>query len=544
MAYFSLQTSAWILTLICIDRYLILTNSNWKRRFSKNIKMTIFIILSLIIGVAVINLPVAFLNGKINTYSVTSPSGNITLVTEIDCYTTIYMKFWEKFMLCNECLIPLILMIVFNSLLIYKTHKSSVKLKIMQQNEHKRQLLNNNKSETQVTSPKTNEKFFNISVKPKRTDSFDFTKNATTTNKLSVSEIDLNSNTLLKAASKTCLRRSSTSNILHHTYGAPLNINYNENDNKLVFLSAKQIRNANSSIMEAQKAQAGKLNNDFLIELSNIIKKNKENFKFSNRIDTKKREKIINNTKHSQRRNRRIVIMLILLTASFAISTFPSTMFYSFLRPFLNNKPYKRLLTLIFTLLRHLSHSFNFLIYFKYSSMIKQELNTIVKFKKLKYLVRVNCFNFIQYWCAKCCFCCVICNLSSDKLPNRFKVRNNRNDVKTQNASRLINSDNCMKSTVNNKIGNGEIILNNHKSNDNISVIEKNEESKQLTRQEAEFDNSTKIDNPSFEESMDNHKSTSLSDKNNESSEIKKNSPKKKWKFVLYAINATNVKKN
>jgi hypothetical protein len=77
-------------------------------------------------------------------------------------------------------------------------------------------------------------------------------------------------------------------------------------------------------------------------------------------------------------RNRHIVVMLSLLTISFAVSTMPSSLFYTLIRPMVHDKPYKRLLTNSFTLLRHLSHSFNFIIYFTSSSVIKQQLKEIV----------------------------------------------------------------------------------------------------------------------------------------------------------------------
>jgi hypothetical protein len=95
-------------------------------------------------------------------------------------------------------------------------------------------------------------------------------------------------------------------------------------------------------------------------------------------------------------RNRRILIMLILLTASFALSTLPSSIYFSFFRPILRNKPYRRLFTLMSNLTKHLSHTFNFIIYFKYSSMIKQELNEIINTKIRRFFLTKSSFPFCE----------------------------------------------------------------------------------------------------------------------------------------------------
>ena len=39
--YFLLQTSAWILAIITIDRFLFVTNVKWKQKFSRNIKFNL-----------------------------------------------------------------------------------------------------------------------------------------------------------------------------------------------------------------------------------------------------------------------------------------------------------------------------------------------------------------------------------------------------------------------------------------------------------------------------------------------------------------------
>lgn len=91
--------------------------------------------------------------------------------------------------------------------------------------------------------------------------------------------------------------------------------------------------------------------------------------------------------------------MLSLLTISFAVSTLPSAIFYTFFRSMLNDKPYKRLFTISFNLIRHLSHAFNFIIYFTSSSVIKQQLSetfSSLSFANLHYFY----YNYIT-----CCGC-------------------------------------------------------------------------------------------------------------------------------------------
>lgn len=92
--------------------------------------------------------------------------------------------------------------------------------------------------------------------------------------------------------------------------------------------------------------------------------------------------------------------MLSLLTLSFAVSTLPSAIFYTFFRSMLNDKPYKRLLSLSFNLIRHLSHAFNFIIYFTSSSVIKQQLAETFSALRNKNYLSWFYFNYIT-----CCGC-------------------------------------------------------------------------------------------------------------------------------------------
>jgi hypothetical protein len=565
MAYFSLQTSAWILTLISIDRYFILTSSTWKRKFSKNIKLTLSVIISIILFGALINLPVTFLNGEIKIYNTTSILGNASLITEIDCYTTDYMKFWEKFMLCNECIIPLILMIIFNSLLIYKTYKSSVKLKKMQLKEKQHQCekseLQQRDQQLESSTNKIPSTTSNIIQNYEKIESFDLIKNRSNKNKLSVSDLDLKIRNI-KTTDNLKKRRCSTPNLIN--VNRNIDMSKNVLNNKKKVLTPPVLLNVmnSSSIIKSDQSKDSKErseNKEFLNELDEILAKKRME---KSKTDTKKREKIIDTNKHSQRRNRRIVIMLVLLTSSFTISTFPSTMFYSFFRPFMNNKPYKRLLTLIFTLLRHLSHSFNFLIYFKYSTMIKQELNTIVNFKKFKHFIRVNFIYFFRFWCSKVC-CCFIYSIIGKKVPDRYKKNKyHTNSVKKNlksNIKTMLNESLMTKTEY--KVNESKFPIEINSFNNINNMVESEEDKKR--------ENELKIDKIYFEKRLSCNKKSSLLDKNiedkdhyihddiddenddYEDSKIKDSKRKipsnnlNKWKLVFYAINTSNnFKKN
>ena len=559
MAYFSLQTSAWILSLISIDRYFILTSSTWKRKFSKNIKLTLIVIISLILFGALLNLPVTFLNGEIKIYNTTSILGNSTLVTEIDCYSTDYMKFWEKFMLFNECVIPLILMIIFNSLLIYKTYKSSVKLKKMQLKEKQHQSEKSEIQQQEQLESSTNKipsTTSNVVQNYEKMESFNLINNKKySNNKLSVSDLDLKIRNI-KINHDINKRRCSTPNLMNVNRNIDTSKNVLNNKKKVltppILLNSTSIIRSDQSMDSKERSE----NKEFLIELDEILKKKKMEKVNS---DKKKREKIIDTNKHSERRNRRIVIMLVLLTSSFTISTFPSTMFYSIFRPIVNNKPYKRLLTLIFTLLRHLSHSFNFLIYFKYSSMIKQELNTIVDFKKIKYIIR--------FWCSKF-WCCFIYSIVGKKLPDRYKKNeyHNKNNVKKKfndkcNIKTMLNDSLLTKTEY--KVNETKIPIEISSFKNNIDENE-NEEDKKQDNNKCEckpdyiYNENSKLDNHSFS----CNKKSSFLDKNiddedhyidddvdeidNKASKIRRSSDyAKKWKLIFLTINSTNsFKKN
>ena len=135
MAYFSMQTSAWILTIITVDRYLIISSNNWMQKYSKNIKFSLVVIATVVLIVALINFPVALLNGKVNhKYNASSETST---KKKVICYSNAYIMFWQRFSLLLECIFPLILMTLFNVLLVKRTYKSSTKFKSLHQNNPK-----------------------------------------------------------------------------------------------------------------------------------------------------------------------------------------------------------------------------------------------------------------------------------------------------------------------------------------------------------------------------------------------------------------------
>ena len=161
MAHFSMQTSAWILAIISVDRYLIITNSQWKQKFSKNIKFNLGVIFIVCLIIAALNVPAALLNGSYTPVSInfneTSNQLGLrrTSKRKVTCYSNwFYLHIWQYFALVFECVLPLALMIIFNSLLIHKTYESSIKLQQQQKDQSNKLLqsvsmgssFNNNKN--------------------------------------------------------------------------------------------------------------------------------------------------------------------------------------------------------------------------------------------------------------------------------------------------------------------------------------------------------------------------------------------------------------
>ena len=128
--------------------------------------------------------------------------------------------------------------------------------------------------------------------------------------------------------------------------------------------------------------------------------------------------------------------MLSLLTLSFAISTLPSSIFYTMFRSKLADKPYRRLVTNSFILLRHLSHSFNFIIYFTSSSIIKQQLKETISEVKRR--------DYVRYLKVVCC-CIVYIFPSSLKRSKQKSQKRSSSDYSVRlrrHSQRLNKKDN------------------------------------------------------------------------------------------------------
>ena len=436
MAYFSMQTSAWILTLITIDRYLIISSNTWMQKYSKSMKFSLIVILIIIVLIALINFPVALLNGKINTSTT-----NGTQEKHVICYSTSYIKFWQKFSLLLECIFPLIIMTIFNILLVKRTYKSSTKFTSAMHNSSKtKSNCNKNYSEMNV-SPKESHiqpskasnsfideephqylpihaKFTNKLSTPDKHDSF----RLNTSKKLNKSDSFLENLSPNRIANKTnskikFLDVKNTTEILCPKMDTISSYEENEEEQQEELMSINiQINQKDDSLANLNFLKSGNVSFENLnytepsgisfldpscldqTEHGDCSSDNNNNNNNDNNSKIGGLEKKYHTTNgHSERkvsnlRNRRIVVMLSLLTLSFTISTVPSSIFYTFFRPMINDKPYKRLFTLIFNLVRHLSHAFNFIIYFTSSSVIKRELKESIKeFREKKFLTK-ECF--------------------------------------------------------------------------------------------------------------------------------------------------------
>jgi len=151
-----MQTSAWILAIISIDRYLIVTNNMWKQKYSRNIKFNLSVVFLVGGIIGAINLPVALTNGSYPHVKVKyDKDQNIVFLQgnfrrQVICYSTwFYKNVFIWFALLFECIVPLSLMIVFNFLLIAKTRESSIKFKSKSMAVNQELLDNKNRSSSE-----------------------------------------------------------------------------------------------------------------------------------------------------------------------------------------------------------------------------------------------------------------------------------------------------------------------------------------------------------------------------------------------------------
>ena len=120
IAFVSLQSSSWYLTLVSVDRCLSIHFLFWNRRFGRA-KYSVYIILSVTITIALINIHLLFLNG----YQLSNciPFEKRTCFI---CYSRlndphyIFPK-WERMHVIIYNLIPFTIMLISNSFIIRRT---------------------------------------------------------------------------------------------------------------------------------------------------------------------------------------------------------------------------------------------------------------------------------------------------------------------------------------------------------------------------------------------------------------------------------------
>lgn len=377
MANFSIQSSAWILAIITIDRYLIVTNTKWKQKFSKNIKFNLTVIISVITFFVFINLPPTFLNGQIGL----SKSSNSTFnKTRIECYNSKYYKIWQNITVLIECLAPLTLMISFNGLLIMKTYESSVKLDVMHKNRESSTI------QLETTNP--------IQVTYSSTD-LSNDRSSHSNNKHLENTFSFYFDPIVS------LNRSKSKNLFQHYCSLSVLPPMNDNLPNGKYSKNRRFSDAFHDNLSINNFNKKETNNKFLTANTKNLRTSHNNLAITSDLNLSRSCISLADRPTSNTRNRKIVLMLTLLTLSFTISTLPSSIFYAFFRPIFSDKPYRRLLTMSFNLLRHLSHAFNFIIYFTSSSIIKQQLKETIRDLNRKRFIRYvkdkfSCFLFIQ----------------------------------------------------------------------------------------------------------------------------------------------------
>jgi len=392
-------------------------------------KFSLIVILIIILITAFINFPVALLNGKINK------SPNVTQEKRIICYSTSYIIFWQKFSLLLECIFPLIIMTIFNIMLVKKTYKSSTKFNSAIQNSSKSKSnycnrnvsgMNTSPKESHIQLSKASNSFIedesqqNLAQHTKCSNKFLIPDKHESLRKTTNKKLNNKSDNFLEIGPRRSSLKSNpkikflevnknSSEISPPKMETISSYEENEGDDEEFVSINGPINQKDDSLANLNFLKSG----DIPFENLNYTEPSGISFydphscidqiehgdgSSDTNLKTVALQRKFNTTNgHSERkvsnlRNRRIVVMLSLLTLSFTISTVPSSIFYTFFRPLINDKPYKRLFTLIFNLIRHLSHAFNFVIYFTSSSVIKRELKESIKeFREKNFLSR-DCF--------------------------------------------------------------------------------------------------------------------------------------------------------
>jgi hypothetical protein len=126
LAFSSLQTSAWLLSLVSLDRVMVVYSSWWKVNMTKS-KRIDSLIVSIIIFIFSINFHILFLNGYIEFDSKTN-------MENVICYRNKHLKNyinpnWQRVHLLFYNAIPFTIMSVCNFLIIYNVkYKNKIRL--------------------------------------------------------------------------------------------------------------------------------------------------------------------------------------------------------------------------------------------------------------------------------------------------------------------------------------------------------------------------------------------------------------------------------
>jgi hypothetical protein len=411
---------------------------------------------------------------------------------KVECYGTTFIKIYSHIALFIECIVPLCFMIVFNYLLIKKTYKSTTRLNSATQNNISQQQQQQQKQQTstpqlQQIGDDANHKNdddeenkykqrrassnnflyprFNLNNKKKNT--FNSTANyddyISKGGKVQKNNVDIRLGSSSFNDLQYLQKHNSDSSSNENRNGSRKNENFLNVKNAFFYEESDDEQSNSDTVGGGRHSSRGPHLN--LNAIRSCTRKKESTFKksksgaggfymttsFTNLSDLNPQTNLTMNynssaamtpsTQHfysssyyitkkvNTLRNKRIVIMLSLLTLSFTISTLPSSLFYTFFRPMVYDKPYRRLLTMSFILLRHLSHAFNFIIYFTSSSVIKSQLKDIFNKKLLHNRFSLNSLN---------CCCCFVKDLMCPK----STANRNSNTININNNNRSNTSNN------------------------------------------------------------------------------------------------------
>ena len=120
---------------------------------------------------------------------------------------------------------------------------------------------------------------------------------------------------------------------------------------RIIFASKKRLNNHDTRILLTKREQSGDghQRNSFSLQFSSI---------------SSSKNKFNNTTRTIHRHSRKLTLSLIFVTLSYFVLTFPSTVIFSFIRPYIQELSLRRTLSLLFTNLSTTTHVIRFFIYY------------------------------------------------------------------------------------------------------------------------------------------------------------------------------------